>query len=171
MGHRNLSSRWSCSSWLLLIIFWILFFTRYQFDRKRAFQFESFSFSWWGRLETLLRLFFLRSAIGLFLIELLYPFTNLLIRYESELKIGFITKIVSSFLLDCFFFDLRVIRKKSWPLSFLYKILKLRCITSYSISVESVPTYVKCFKITRFESHFSCPISIFQFFDRNSYNY
>ena len=46
--------------------------------------------------------FFLRSTNGLFFIELLYPFTEWLIRYDSELKIGFITKIMSSFLLDCF---------------------------------------------------------------------
>ena len=66
---------------------------------------------------------FKRSTVGLFLIELLYPFTECLVRYDSELKIGFITKIVSSFLLDCFFYlrDLLplFIRKMLWRLSFL----------------------------------------------------
>ena len=103
MGLRNLSSRWSYYSWLS---FESLFF--------------SIPLSIWSEMFFLIRkLYFLmmrsganyvkihcfkRSTVGLFLIELLYPFTEWLIRYDSELKIGFITKIVSSFLLDCFFF-------------------------------------------------------------------
>ena len=79
------------------------FFSRYQFDRKYS-QFESFTFSWWGREQTLLRfIVFFTFYFRTFPYWTFVSFTNWLIRYDSELKIEFITRIVSSFLLDYFF--------------------------------------------------------------------
>ena len=87
------------------------FFIRYQFDRKCSSQVESLTFSWWGRFQTMLRSIVFHVPLSDFSLLNFEP------RYDSELDIGFITKIVPSFLLD-YFFDLRAVDPLSFNPSF-----------------------------------------------------